>query len=85
MQNNQSDTSNTLFHGVKMSKHFFKDKYLHISGVDGKGSIFSSKRGFYDFDQFNVKDIIESLFDCLTDIQKENLISQLMERRNGKQ
>lgn len=69
--------SSCLLDRFKVSKIIIKDKYLHISGVDGHGAIFVSDRGFYDLDQFDIKNIIESLFGTLTKEQQENLVKQL--------
>jgi len=52
-----------------------------INGKNGKANILMSQVEF-DLDQFDMKNIIESLFDRFTDIQKENTIRHLTERRN---
>ena len=57
-------------------------KHMIISGHDGCAKLSTGKQQYY-LDQFDTKNIIESLFDTLRDIQKENLIRQLTERRNS--
>jgi len=51
-----------------------------IKGREGEANMLMSQVEF-DLDQFDIQNIIESLFDRLTTIQKENLVRQLTERR----
>lgn len=73
----QTNNSSCLLDRFKVQKIIIKNKYLHISGVDGHGAIFASDKGFYQIDQFDIKNIIESLFSTLTVEQKKNLVKQL--------
>ncbi len=81
LHSNHNVTSDTLFSRFSINKIFIKDKSIHVSGVNGHTSLFMSDKGFYDLDQSDIKNLIESLFDTLKDIQKENLVRQLTERR----